>query len=77
MNKLHKFNEHWADDELADTNKRMQDLDDEEGINQPELEIDKSSELKNNIEELLSEFKNYYGYKGSNEELLKHLFNIL
>jgi hypothetical protein len=76
MNKLHKFNEHWADDELADTNRRLADLDDEEGINnKAELDLMDEEEmgLRNEIFNALDNYKEKYG----KEELAAILDSIV
>ena len=60
MNKLHKFNEHWADDELADTNQRLANLDNEEGIDydDPEIASPEEEELVDLLLSILGQYSN-------------------
>ena len=55
MKKLKKFNENWIDDETENTNRRMVDLDQEEGINKPNVQIKFAEEIESSrIDKLIS-----------------------
>jgi len=58
MKKLKKFNEHWVDDENEDTNRRMAELDNKEGLNEPEEPNIEEEELIDKIHGLLVEYRN-------------------
>lgn len=72
MNKLHKFNEHWADDELADTNRRMAELDDEP-VDELNFMDEEEMGLRNEIFNALDNYKEKYG----KEELAAILDSIV
>lgn len=79
MKKLKKFNENWIDDEVADTDRRMSELDNEEGNNSQSDFDDKVQAkllLKGEILEMLNGYIQEYEYPYTDIELLKHLFNL-
>ena len=57
MKNLKKFNENWIDDESEDTNRRMAELDAEEGINKP---ADKTNSFEDEFLDKLFNFCHEY-----------------